>query len=494
MTCPARARHWLGVDLGTSGVKSLLVDDTGAVLARGRAGYPTERNADLPSEADEQSPLDYLGAVAQVIQEATPLRIDGIGIIGQTPTVVLAESDGTPIGPALTWRDGRPHEEAATLGQELPRSEEILGVSNMWVPGQMPAKVRWLRQNRPDNLDRARWIFQPKDYLGFVLTGAPLSDSWSSKGLRDTETGTVPDRVAALLGISPDQVPSVRSPWHSRGTTQPSRWFPDLPAGIPVAIGWTDALAGMVGIGAFAEPTRFILTGTSDIVGATTDAAEAARPNLFTVSPPHAPLAIHYGPTQSAGASLNWLSDITGRSVAELSRLADEIATETTSTALFVPYLRGERAPLWDLRVRGRFTGLSDSDGPASLAAAVMRGVALADRHVLEATPSDPAAPVHVGGAYVADPAWLHARAITVPAPLVLHTEPELPALGAAMLARAAGTGESLAAASVALGSETRTVPSRASAAHDDYPRYLREVASALADVAPQVAQRRDPT
>jgi xylulokinase len=176
------ASHWLGLDLGTSSVKALLVSDTGVVAGRAHVRYPSAYG---PRGEAEQDPQDYLEAARRAIWEcgAADTAVAGVGLAGQTPTLVLVDGAGVALRPALTWQDHRAETEARLLADELGPAETLVGTSLPWTAAYAPAKLLWLARNEPATVARARWVLQPKDFLGLRLTGSALSDPWSSKGL-----------------------------------------------------------------------------------------------------------------------------------------------------------------------------------------------------------------------------------------------------------------------------------------------------------------------
>lgn len=467
-------KNWMGIDVGTSGVKALIVNDDGRPVARGSAGYRGHGT----EGTHEQDASEYLDAVRRAVEECG-IAPDGVGIVGQTPSLVLSDESGRAVRRVVTWRDTRATAEADEL-RALGDSIELFGVDNQWDVSQLPAKLLWLARHDPTALSASRWLLQPKDFIGFALTGSAATDPWSSKGLCSIETRAAVAPLFAAAGADPDGLPPLRSPWELLGDTAGALDALGLPAGVPVAVGWTDALGGMLAIGAVTHPCSFVLTGTSDIVGTSTTGRESSIPGLYQVPKSVSPSTINYGPTQSSGASLVWLAQVTGRDVSDLVELAAH-ARDTAGT--FVPYLRGERAPLWNSALRARLTGLSDDDGVGELALAVMRGVSFSNRHVLETSwGGSPAAEVHVGGANIDQRGWLRARRETLAQSLLLHEERQLPSLGGAMLARSAVTGEDLRAGYDRLHGEIVTVPpaDEQDAVDTRYLAYRRETEAAV--------------
>lgn len=432
--------NWLGLDVGTSSLKAIVVRSDGTVVARATVEHPSSSDG----RRHEQRGADYLAGLSVVLADVADLSIAGIGIVGQTPSLVLVDGDGEPVEPVVTWRDTRGVEESRDLVAALGDSRELVGVGSAFSVGQLPAHLAWVARHRPEALARARWVAQPKDLLGGHLTGQWGSDPWSQKGLCNVRTTASIPAVFDHVGADPRLLPLRRPAWERRGTVAGAvaqRY--GVATGTPVAVGWTDALGAMLAVGAVVRPTRFTLTGTSDIVGASSSTDASSAEGLFTVPAACSPTSIHYGPTQSSGATLDWLARLTGRGTGELCDLA---APSPDGRALFLPFLRGERAPLWSTRLRGAMAGVAESAGPAEVAHAVLMGVACSGAAVLAAAEPHTDAPptVHLAGGAVDHPAWIDARLRALASPLALHHEPSAAALGAAMLARTAGDGASL--------------------------------------------------
>ncbi|TQM10848.1 xylulokinase [Pseudonocardia kunmingensis] len=474
---------WLGVDVGTSSVKALAVGDDGAVLARGHAEHPTRRAGDHV----EQDPDDWVrGLAAVVAQCADAGDPDGVAVVGHTPSLVLAGADRRAVLPCLTWQDVRAGDEARDLQRDVGDARAAVGTDLPWGPSYLPAKLLWAARHAPAALTAARWLLQPKDHVGHVLTGVAATDPWSSKGLCRVDAGAEPVLpVLAAAGTGPALLPPRRDPWSLLGRVDGTGAAASgLPAGVPVAVGWSDALAGMAGIGAFEEPSAFLLTGTSQIAGLT--GAEPAGPTpLLTVPATCAPLPICYGPTQAGGAALAWAAALLGREPDALVALA--MTADPAAVPRFLPYLDGERAPLWRPDVRGVLQDLGSAAGPAEVGRAVMRGIVLSTRHVLataaEAT-GVPPGPVHLGGRSASQPEWTRVQRETLGRPLVAHREAETAALGAAVLAAAAVTGDPLGTCSRRMGGRSGVQhPDAAEIATGDvlYREYLRDVEAELA-------------
>ncbi len=426
---------WLGVDLGTSSLKTLVIDEGGRVLHRGRRDYPLRR-----PQADyvEQDPADWIAALEAVIAAIHPqlrARIEGIAVDGHVPSLVALDAQHRPLRPSIIWQDSRAAEEARMLQRECGDATAALGTRLPWNASQLHAKAAWIARHEPELRTATRWLVSPKDFVNLYLTGDIATDAWTSKGLVNVVTGEPASRVLAAAGWTSEVVPPVEPPHAPLGALRPglARTWGMNPL-TAVAVGWTDAMTSILAVDTFAAPTGFALAGTSDIVGVSAQRADDI-PELYLVPDSVAPLALSYGPTQLSGGSLAWIARILGVDVPSALDLA---ATATAHRPTFVPYLAGERAPVWNPHVRGSFLGVEEQHGPAELAAAVVDGVVLSNSHIIDvartATGTAPAE-VHVGGRGTDHPTLVAGRTGAFDQPIVVHREPNLSALGAARLA-----------------------------------------------------------
>ncbi len=462
-------KHWLGIDLGTSSVKVLVVRDVGEVLFRGKAAY-TEIAGSVVGGG-----TDFISSIRSALSGYSGPSVDGLAVVGQTPSLVTVDETGTPLFPLMGWRDTSPQILTDELRTELGESELITGIANLWDGSHLPAKVLRLGRSNDDRLGRLRWLLQPKDFVVMHLTGAATTDAWSSKGLWSVSQERPLHEVFSLAGIDSRCLPPVLQPWELSGNVVPEAVIPGLiEEGTPVAVGWTDALAGILAIGAATSPRAFILSGTSDIVG-TSSRPDDDRPTdgVYCVPPTVSPLKIWYGPTQSSGASLQWLASLTSRSVDDLVAMA---AGANATRAGFTPYLQGERAPIWDDAVRASFWNLQTTDGLPEFALAVLRGVAFSGRHVLDAAGAGSIDEIHLGGENVQEAGWIRARQEVMGCEMILHQEPQLTALGACMLARVASGAGNLQDSVDRLegGAERVEVTAKLALSPDHYTNFLQ--------------------
>ncbi len=432
----------LGLDLGTSGVKSVLLNAVGAVV--GQATTPLSLSHPRPLWS-EQDPSDWWratrDAVALLRQQHDMTRVRAVGLSGQMHGAVLLDAADHVLRPAILWNDGRAHAECSELEAEEPRSRAITG--NLAMPGFTAPKLLWVRRHEPEVFAQVRRVLLPKDWLRLHMTGEAISDMSDAAGTLWLDVGAR-RWSQAMLGatdLSETQMPRLAEGTEIAGHLRAdiaAEW--GLAAGIPVAAGASDNAAGAVGIGCIAPGQSFVSLGTSGVMFI----ADAA----FLPDPEHAVHAFcHCLPnvwhrmsvTLSAAASLAWWARIAG--AAEVSLLAElqEAGVSSTSGPVFLPYLSGERTPHNDAGASAAFVGLTAAHGRVDMTRAVLEGVAfaLADGlNALEARGSHIDALTAIGGG-ARSALWLRILASALDRPLRTVSGGEVgPALGAARLAR----------------------------------------------------------
>ncbi len=435
------------------------------------------------------------------------MQVASIGICGQSPTLVFVDADGQPLRPAIIWLDTRAIAEAEWLrAQRTPTEwEAIFGMALPVDASYPPARLRWLRNHEPAILPRCHAILQPKDFIVHRLTGAFVSDIWSSKGILHQTTGQPISAFGDLLGIDPAIAPRGVRPRDVVGAvTEPAADLLSIPPGIPVVAGWTDSHAAILASGALtADGEAFDIAGTSEIIGIT-----APRPAMVTggvlLSPLFDPDAsarvLVYGPTQTGADALRWAVESV---VAIPSAPADRYETAMAMAAtvppgadglVFLPYLDGERTPLWDPHARGVLMGLHRSHTAAHVIRAIMEGVAFSVRHVLaiaEQQAGITATQVHLAGGGIRNGVWNQIKADVLGRPVVTTTDPDASLLGAAMLA-GLGTGifPNTAAASAAMvrTGDTFMPDTAASARYGSLYQVYRDMYQALQPLFPRLS------
>lgn len=419
----------LGIDLGTTSCKAGVFDAAGRLLGLGAAGYPTYRPQ---PDAAEQEPAEWWAAVRSAVADALRAagaeagQVAAIGLSGQIPTLVLTDRHGRPLLRAVTWQDGR------GAGFAMRFSPEDLGIdlmpSHTWPAG----RLNWLRQSEPELVERAAHFLMAKDWLYLRLTGRIGADASSWRGLIHLQTGRMSDAVRASVGWAEAKLPPILEPTDTDGRLRPEPAAElGLRPGTPVTVGWLDSWCNFLGSGMNRPGLGFDICGTSELAGVVTARPEHS-PGL-TTAPFVDGLHLLYGPTQAGGSSLDWFAQATGTTVAAALEAAAK-APPGARGLLFLPYLQGERAPIWDPLARGAFIGLHREHGLPEMARAVLEGVAFTVRQLIRAGATVPAEVIASGGG-ARSPLWTQIKADVLGVPVTTLEVSETGVLGAAMLA-----------------------------------------------------------
>jgi xylulokinase len=437
--------HLLGIDIGTTAVKAVVYDLTGRERCRYARAYPTTRNGPVVEQAPDAWMKCLAEALAEIDRENLTRTVAAVGVTSQVNTHVFCASDGTPLHPAITWADTRSAAVAATIDAGIGETErtEWWGAPMGVDASHMAARMAWMAQAKPDIWARTARVLLPKDWVIGQLTGAFVSDPVSQIGAVGND-GRFIDALFDRIEGGSARLPDLRDPIGVAGHTI----LPGADRPVPVAAGLMDAWASMFGVGVHSNGAAMYLSGTSEIPGIISDTIRPSKGAL--VFPPHFGLTLHAAPTQSGGASLAWFCrtfDVTPEQVMQ------DVATLPSGgpSALFLPHLSGERAPLWDASARGTFLGLDASMGRAEMARAVLEGVAMSVRLAFEAL--DTSAGVrpgvlNCGGGGFASDTWNQIRADVLGRDLRRLAVRDPGALGAAALAAVtAGLQPDLAAA-----------------------------------------------
>jgi xylulokinase len=434
----------IGVDLGTTGCKAGVFGLSGDLLGHGFS--PCEVKRPLANWAEQDCSELWNSAVAAIRRALVgidPSAVIGLACCGHTPSLVLLDGKGHPVRPAIIWQDSRAAAEASALENEIGPTQwkEWLGLDLPRNASYPPARLRWLRTHEPEILLKTRHLLQPKDYLNYRLTGKLASDYWGSKGLVHLSTGKPILAYRELLDIDPALAPACQHPHHLLGTiASESAKILGLPAGLPVATGWTDALCGMLGTGALAQSgSAFDIAGTSEIVGLTSATEPLNHQGVLVAPILDTDLRVVYGPTQTSGGAVDWfVSTFLPEQTAGESRAIDDLIGPTSGGLLFLPYLEGERAPIWDPKARGVFFGVSLEHTRAHFLRAVLEGVAMSIRHVLETAEQATgirASTLHLSGGGATSAAWNRIKSDILGRQVQPTLVRDAGTLGAAMLA-----------------------------------------------------------
>ncbi|WP_010139730.1 xylulokinase [Oceanicola sp. S124] len=478
---------YLGLDLGTSGLRAILIDEAGAVLADAEAAF----DVDHPHAGwSEQAPADWIEAckttVAAVKAKASQAfaQLKGIGISGHMHGATLIDADDKVLRPCILWNDTRSTDEAAAL-DAMDGIREITG--NIVFPGFTAPKLAWVAKHEPETVARVAKVLLPKDYLRLWLTGEHISDMSDSAGTAWLDVGARnwSDAALAAGGMRRDQMPELvegAAPGGNLRETLCAEW--GLSGPVIVAGGAGDNAAAACGIGALGEGSGFVSLGTSGVlmVGRDSYAPDAASAvHSFCHAVPDR--WYQMGVILAATDSLNWLSRNLGQSPADLSAALPDTASGPSSLT-FLPYLSGERTPHNDSRVRGAFIGLDVAMDRTDLTRAVMEGVSFALRDSLEALKGTGAQfeTLFAVGGGARSRFWLTTLANTLDLPLSLPAGSELgAAMGAARLAICAVTGASPDAVMTQPETGDVIMPDKAvTAAYDDAYGHYRALYPAL--------------
>ncbi|MEI6098804.1 MAG: FGGY-family carbohydrate kinase [Alphaproteobacteria bacterium] len=422
---------FLGIDLGTTAVKAAVLTATGACLARFARAYPTMRPGPGLAEQDPQDWMNLIGAALTEFAGAG-LRVGHGCLSSQVNTHVFIDSSGRALAPAILWQDTRAAAEAAELDAMLTQDQKIalLGAPIPIDASHPLARMLWMARHRPEIWRQTAHMLLPKDYCLLQLTGQVVTDPLANVGLVGPDLRFVGPILDLVQGAAQRMAP-LAGVTEVVGRTRPEFAM----SGIQMVNGTMDGWAGLVGAGATREGASVWLSGTSEVLGMCADHV-AGTPGVV-VFPAVGGLRLHAGPTQSGGASQLWFCDMAGVSVRDLTEAL--IATpRRKGTPLFLPHLAGERAPLWDASLRGAFLGLEAGMERVDLGRAVLEGVALSGRHVLEALQAScgvaSGALFCGGGGFLSDP-WGQIRADVVNRPLNRLAVNEPVVLGAVAMA-----------------------------------------------------------
>lgn len=436
---------YLGLDLGTSALKGLVIDGDQTVVAEASAPLSVARPQ---SGWSEQSPSDWIAAAEAVFDQLAGqcdlAAVRGIGLSGQMHGAVCLDAAERVLRPAILWNDTRAAAEAAALDAD-PRFRAVTG--NIVFPGFTAPKLVWMGTHEPDLAAQVARVLLPKDYLRLWLTGeavAEMSDAagtgWLDVGARDWDDG-----LLAACGLERAQMPALVEGAAVSGTLRrevAQRW--SFAADTVVAGGAGDNAAAAVGTGVVAPGTGFVSLGTSGVLFAASDGfapAPATAVHSFCHALPG--LWHQMGVILAATDALNWFAALVGAEPAALTAALGE-TVQAPAAPLFLPYLGGERTPLNDAAIRGAFAGLAHGTDRAGATRAVLEGVgfALRDcRDALAATGTRVEALIATGGG-AASPYWLGLLANTLDCEIRLPaTGAHGAALGAARLGMMAATG-----------------------------------------------------
>ncbi len=443
----------LGLDIGTSATKALLLSSNGDIWA---AESPHHLMCPKPGWA-EQDPTEWwhaaLAAMKQVLRLARrkASEIDAIGLSGQMHGSVFLGDSPKPIRPAILWNDQRTSPQCRRIVELAGGREALISmVSNPALTGFTAPKILWLMENEPARFARTRHILLPKDYIRYCLTGQYVTDVADASGtlLLNVNTRQWHTDLIARLGIDPNLLPSVMESTDISGTVTPSvAGLTGLRSGIPVVAGAGDQAAGAVGAGVVSPGVLSATIGTSGVIFAATDKPLTdPQGRIHTMCHAIPNTWCMFGCMLSAGGSYQWLknmlqsagskSSAAALTYDRMNAMADGVPPGSENL-LFLPYLTGERCPHADPNARGCFVGLTPQHRAGHLVRAVMEGVTLAMRQQVQMMRDLGAGvkEIRAGGGGSRSPLWLQMQADMYNAPVCTIRADQGAALGAAILA-----------------------------------------------------------
>ena len=464
----------IGIDLGSSRVKLLALDEAGESLGVTMASYSTDSRRAGYAEQNPERWWDALRLAMSELLARPALRgatVDAIGMTGQMHGAVFLDETGSALRPALMWSDGRAEAETAEIEERIPRDQLVALTGNRSNVSFTAPKIMWVARNEPEVMARTRWIVQPKDALRARLTGeigGDVSDA-SATLLFDLRARTWSDEICRRLEIDRGKLaPLTESEACAGNLREDAARALGLPAGISIAVGGADAPAAALGLGLASEEdsggTVLVSLGTGGQV-----LAPVATPKIDPEGRLHG--LCHVVPGQwcgmaailSAAASLDWVvrmlkpGDPNG--ARELLAAAAKVPAGSDGL-MFLPYLRGERTPHFDPAASGAMIGLRISHGPAELTRAVLEGVAFAlgeGLDLMRAQGLQPKAGVVAGGGV--NRLWQQIIADVLNMPVALGATEHASARGAALLgAVAAGIAPSTTKSTWPLPVDTRVM------------------------------------
>ncbi|QXO18562.1 xylulokinase [Vibrio ostreae] len=377
---------YIGIDLGTSGVKAILLSANGEILASATTAMTVSRPKPLWSEQDPKQWWDAtLNSLSELGKQHSLQQVQAIGLSGQMHGVTLLDGANQVLRPAILWNDGRCEQECLELEQLVPESRDITG--NLMMPGFSAPKLKWLAKHEPECFTRVAKVLLPKDYLRFLLSGdfaTDMSDAagtmWLDVGMRDWS-----DEMLSACCLNRSQMPALFEGNQITGTLNQELAQQLGMACVPVVAGGGDNAAGAVGVGIVKPGQAMISLGTSGVYfavsqGFTTNPAAALHSFCHALPGTWHTMSV----ILSAASCLDWVARMTGFSAVPAMMQALD-AQQPQTDVIFLPYLSGERTPHNNPNAKGVFFGLTHNTTPLHMAQAVLEGVGFALQDGLDA-------------------------------------------------------------------------------------------------------------
>jgi len=396
----------LGIDLGTSSVKILQLFLDGSII-KSRAEY------------ESIDPEGWWRAICKALSELELEEVEAISLSSQVGTYIVNEKE------VISWNSRIGTEEVMEIKKKY-EPEVFLREISMAHPNIVSYPIPRLKHIK-ENFDKIETICQPKDYICQQLTGTRVTDPYSWRGLANLQTGAYSQFFLNEIGIEEDKLPKMQGFDTLAGKTKEiCLTGKKLPAGIPVYVGLNDYYASLLGMGIQKEGDLFDISGTSEHIGVI-----EKEPNINTmlVSGPYLNDNVHYGVTASSGASIKFGLKLLKEETIDLEKISKQ------KPPIFLPYLNGERAPIWDADARGMYFGIEEGCSAAELAYAALEGVVFSLYHIYETMGKPKAESMKISGGAAVFPILNQLKAEMFELPAEILEENDTSALGAALIA-----------------------------------------------------------
>ena len=432
--------YYIGVDLGTSAVKLLLMEADGTIRNVVSKEYPLY----FPHPGwSEQKPEDWWKAVVEGIQELVPEetreKVAGMSFGGQMHGLVMLDENDEVIRPAILWNDGRTGKETNYLNEVIGKDKLSEYTANIAFAGFTAPKILWVKENEPENFARISKIMLPKDYLAYRLTGTFCTDVSDASGMLifDVKNKCWSEEMLKICGIRKDQVAKIYESYECVGTLKPEvAAHLKLPESVRVAAGAGDNAAAAVGTGTVGDGQCNISLGTSGTIFVSSEKFCVDNNNALHAFA-HANGKYHLMGCMLSAASCNkwWMDEIIGTK--DYAGEQEKITKLGENHVFFLPYLMGERSPHNNPDARGTFIGMSMDTTRDDMTQAVLEGVAFAIRDSFEIARSlgIPITRTKICGGGAKSPLWRKIVANVLGIPVDIMKSEEGPGLGGAMLA-----------------------------------------------------------
>ena len=437
---------YIGVDLGTSSVKLLLMDEKGKIESIVTREYPIF----YPKTGwSEQNPEDWYSALVDGIKELTKDcnkdEIDGISFSGQMHGMVILDENDKVIRPAILWNDGRTQAECDYLNNEIGREKISSYTANMALTGFTAPKLLWVRKHEPENFAKIKKVMLPKDYVAYMLSGVHCTDVSDASGmlLLDVKNKSWSKEMLDICGLKEEQMAKVFESYEVVGNlSKKASEETGLPTSVKVIAGGGDQAVAAVGTGTVGKGKCNVSLGTSGVVFISAQEFAVDDKNALHAFC-HADGKYHFmGVMLSAGASNTWwMNDIIDTK--DYAKEQEDITKLGENNVYFLPYLMGERTPHNNPNARGTFTGMTMDTTRADMTQAVLEGVAFALRDSFEIAKSlgVNVERTRINGGGAKSPLWCSIVANILNVKVDKINSKEGPAFGAAILA-AVGCGK----------------------------------------------------